>query len=209
MPKLQLTDREREVVLLAAEGLTDKEIAIKMGIAHGTVATHWVRMRERTGMVNRAQIVARAMGEIFRQAETERTRLSGLYTSLIDSLEDFAVFLMDRERRVVSWNPGVGKILGYEEEEWLGQLGDVIFTPEENAAGVPDQEQTTAEREGKAMDDRWHVRKDGSRFWASGVMTPVRVNGEIACFSKILRDLTPMKRLEERLREACGDADPA
>ncbi|RYG26206.1 PAS domain S-box protein [bacterium] len=202
MSKLDLTNREREVLLLAAEGLTDKEIAERLGITRGTISTHWTRMRERTGTINRAQVMARSMSHIVRESEAELARTASLYQSLVETLEDFAVFLLDHQRHNISWNPGVQKIIGYEEAEWTSLFGDVIFTPEDIAAKVPENEQGTAERDGRALDDRWHVRKDGSRFWASGVMVPIRDhNGETVCYSKVLRDLTRLKRLEERLTE--------
>ena len=202
MSKFDLTNREREVLLFASEGLTDKEIAERLGITRGTVSTHWTRMRERTGTVNRAQVVARAMSSIVRESEAELTRTATLYQTLVETLQDFAVFLLDGERNNVSWNPGVQNIIGYEEAEWLSLAGDVIFTAEDRAQRIPEHEQTTAEREGRALDDRWHVRKDGRRFWASGVMVPIRDhNGETVCYSKVLRDVTRLKRLEERLSE--------
>lgn len=202
MSKLEITNREREVLLLAAQGLTDKEIAERLGITRGTVSTHWTRMRDRTGTINRAQVVARAMSDMVRASEAELTRTASLYQTLVETLEDFAVFLQDLERKNTSWNPGVQKIIGYEEAEWLSLVGDDIFTPEDRAKGVPEEERTTAERDGRALDDRWHVRKDGTRFWASGVMVPIRDhNGETVCYSKVLRDVTRLKRLEERLTE--------
>jgi PAS domain S-box-containing protein len=202
MSKLELTNREREVLLLAAEGLTDKEIAERLGITRGTVSTHWTRMRERTGTINRAQVVARSMSHIVRESEAELTRTASLYQSLVETLEEFAVFLLDLDRNNISWNPGVEKIIGYGEAEWTSLSGDVIFTPEDITAREPEQEQNRAEREGRAIDERWHLRKDGARFWASGVMVPIRDrSGETICYSKVLRDLTRMKRLEERLTE--------
>lgn len=198
--------REREVLLLAAEGRSDKEIAERLGVGRGTVVTYWTRLRERTGAVNRTQAVALEMARVYREAEAERERSAGVFRAMVESLEDFAVFLLDGERTVVSWNPGVGKILGYDEADWIGLSADVIFTPEERAAGAPERELTTAQREGRALDDRWHVRQDGSRFWASGVMVQVRSEaGEVLGYSKILRDLTRLKRIEDRLLALGGD----
>ncbi len=208
MPNTDPTVREREVLLLAAEGRSDKEIAERLGIARGTVVTYWTRLRERTGAVNRTQAVALEMLRVFRETEDERIRTAGLYQAMIDSTVDFAVFLLDEDRTVLSWNPGVGTILGYEEAEWIGQTADVIFTPEELAENMPEIEQATALREGRALDDRWHVRKDGSRFWASGVMVAVRnPSGKVLCYSKILRDLTRLKRLEAQAVALGGDPD--
>lgn len=200
------TPREREVLLLAAEGLSDKAIAERLGVGRGTVVTYWTRLRERNGAVNRTQAVALEMARVYRETEAERVRTAGLYRSTVESLEDFAVFLMDENRTITTWNPGVRTIMGYEEAEWVGLSGDVIFTPEDRAAGAPDREQATALRDGRALDDRWHVRKDGGRFWASGAMVAVRdEEGRLLCLSKILRDLTRLKRLEGRIAELGGD----
>lgn len=202
MESTNLTPREKEVLLLAAEGYTDKEIAERLEVGHGTVTTHWTRMRERTGATNRAQVLALELSRIYRETEAERSRSALLYRALIDNLEDFAVFHMDMDRKVLSWNPGVGKILGYSEEEWIGCSGDVLFTHEDRERRAPEKEQETARLEGRATDDRWHERKDGSHFWASGVMVGVRdPEGNLLCFSKILRDLTSLKRLEDHLHE--------
>src|SRR5205809_354114 len=91
----------------------------------------------------------------------------------VDTVEDYAIFLVDREGRMASWNPGVGRMLGFEEAEIVGQPFARIFTPEDIALGVPGRELEKAKREGRAEDNRWHVRKDGSRFWATGVLTPL------------------------------------
>ncbi len=200
--------REREVLLLAAEGRSDKEIAERLGVRRGTVVTYWTRLRERNGAVNRTQAVALEMARIYREAEAERERTAGIFRAMVESLEDFAVFLLDGDRTIASWNPGVGKILGYDEAAWIGLSGDVIFTPEDRDAGAPDLEMATAKREGRALDDRWHLRQDGSRFWASGVMIEVRNEAhEILGYSKILRDLTNFKRLESRIVELGGRPD--
>lgn len=195
-------------MLLAAEGMTDKEIAERLVIARGTVATHWTRMRERTGAANRGQIIARAMRAIYQESEAELGKTFGVYRSLVETLEDFAVFLMDDARKVLTWNPGVGKILGFEADEWIGVSADVIFTPEDRAKDEPGKEMQQALRKGRGLDDRWHVRRDGSRFFAMGVMVPIwNDEGGLVCYSKILRDLTRLKRLEEKVRELGGDPD--
>lgn len=203
MQKLNLTKREREVLLLGAEGLTDKEIASRLGLSHTTVSTHWANMRTKLEASSRGQLIAKAMVTVYRETQAELAHTSEIYRVLVETLEDFAVFMLDGNRRLTSWNPGVEKVLGYRQEEWIGQSGDVIFTEEDRRRGAPEEEQRTAEREGKAMDDRWHLRKDGSRLWVSGVMVPLRNDaGETVCYSKILRDLTWAKRLEEKVNRS-------
>src|SRR3712207_6555625 len=95
------------------------------------------------------------------------------YRLLVDSVRDYAIFLMDPSGRVASWNPGAARLLGYREEEILGHDCARIFTPEEAEQGVPEQELKTALEQGRAADDRWHVRKDGTYFFASGITLPL------------------------------------
>ncbi len=130
--------------------------------------------------------------EALRQAE-ERYRL------LVEGAKDYAMILMDAEGRITGWNTGAERILGWTEEEALGQPGDLIFTPEDQAAGVPGQELAKAAAEGREMDLRWHVKKDGARFFADGVIESLRDEaGGLRGFGKVLRDATERKLLEER-----------
>jgi PAS domain S-box-containing protein len=107
---------------------------------------------------------------------------------LVQSATDYAIFSTDRHGTVTSWNIGAERLLGYCEAEILGHTADVIFTPEQRAAGTPGLERAQAAAHGRAEDDRWQVRKDGSRFFASGLLMPL-ANPE-AGFVKILRDRT-------------------
>jgi PAS domain S-box-containing protein len=126
-----------------------------------------------------------------------------LFRLVAENMRDFAVFVTDLDGRVLSWNPGVGRLLGYAENEWVGRPASVIFTPEDREHRVPEWEMETALREGRADDRRWHVRKDGSRFWADGVLMLLRdVVGGPQGFAKILRDNTEAKLTEEKLRES-------
>jgi PAS domain S-box-containing protein len=122
---------------------------------------------------------------------------------LVDSVQDFAMIFTDTERRVVRWSKGAEHVLGWSEDEARHKSEiDLIFTPEDKAAGAPQQEQDAALRQGRAEDERWHLKKDGSRFWGSGVMVPLYepATGQLRGFGKIFRDLTERRRYEERLR---------
>ncbi|QEL20426.1 PAS domain-containing sensor histidine kinase [Limnoglobus roseus] len=114
------------------------------------------------------------------------------------TVTDFAIVTMTPDRTVTTWSPGAEAILGHTAAEAVGRSADVIFTPEDRAAGVPEQEVSAAERDGRAADERWHVRNDGRRFYASGVLTRMP-GGHLV---KILRDLTARKRAEDALRDA-------
>jgi PAS domain S-box-containing protein len=120
---------------------------------------------------------------------------------VLDSATDYAIFAMDLERRVTSWNEGARRILGWAAEEMHGQPADRIFTPEDLAANAPATEAAIALKDGRAPDERWHVRKSGDRFWASGELTPLKAaSGNPVGFLKILRDGTEQRRSEEALR---------
>jgi PAS domain S-box-containing protein len=124
-----------------------------------------------------------------------------------DEVKDYAIFMLDLEGRITTWNAGVERILGYQEAEFIGQQGAVIFTPEDKAAGVPQQELDIAMAEGRAEDERWHCRKDGSHFWASGIVTALHdASGELKGFVKVMRDCTDRKRAETSLHSAVEES---
>lgn len=126
-----------------------------------------------------------------------------LYRLVVDNAEDYAIFVMDAARRVVIWNRGAELLLGYSAEEMIGRSGDLIFTPEDIAAGAPALEVQKALAEGKASDNRPHVRKDGSRFWASGVVTRLDDGlGGVRGLAKILRDQTSLLLAREERDQA-------
>jgi two-component system, cell cycle sensor histidine kinase and response regulator CckA len=125
------------------------------------------------------------------------------FRTLVEQIRDYAVFMVDPEGRATTWNEGVRRLLGYEEHEFLGQPGQALFTPEDRARGEPERELRTAAEEGHASDDRWLIRKDGTRFWATGITA--RLNdrtGNLLGFSKVFRDLTQEKQAQDLLRES-------
>jgi len=118
---------------------------------------------------------------------------------LVEQIRDFAIFLVTPDGRPASWNSGVRKVLGYDAGEFLEQPLERLFTPEDIATGVPRWELETARTRGRASDDRWMVRKDGVRFWASGVTTSLWDGGRLLGFGKVLRDLSEQKALQQRV----------
>lgn len=125
------------------------------------------------------------------------------YRLLVESAQEYAIFMLDPDGRIISWNTGAERIFGYPEEEALGMDGRVIFTADDRAAGVPEAEMATALRDGQATDDRWHLRRDGSRFWANGVMEVLRhPDGDLRGFAKVLRDNTAPKAAADALAES-------
>jgi two-component system CheB/CheR fusion protein len=141
-------------------------------------------------------ITRRVKSDINLRESEERQRL------LIESATDFAIFTLSPDGIVDTWNTGAERVFGFTEAEILGQPGDILFTPEDRANGVPHQEMRTAAAKGRADDERYHIRKDGSRFYASGVMTPLLNAGGQYGYAKIARDLTERKKVEEALKTA-------
>jgi two-component system CheB/CheR fusion protein len=114
---------------------------------------------------------------------------------LIESAKDYAIFTIDRERRVESWNSGAQTMFGYTEGEIVGQSADILFTPEDRARGDAEREMQIARDEGRAENERWHSRKDGTTFYGSGSVMPLRDDhGNLRGFLKIMRELTDAKR---------------
>jgi PAS domain S-box-containing protein len=117
-----------------------------------------------------------------------------------DNVTDYAFILMDPEGRIQHWNSGARRIFGYAGHEVIGRNGALIFTAEQREQGEPLDEIQTAVRNGCAEDERWHIRKDGSKFWASGVMQPMRdINQQLRGFAKIVRDITERKMAQEEI----------
>jgi PAS domain S-box-containing protein len=125
------------------------------------------------------------------------------YRLLTENVKDFAIFLLDTAGKVATWNSGAQRILGYEEAEILGQPYSLIFIPQDIIKGQPAYELEIARDTGRSEDERWHVRKDGSQFWASGVVTPLwDEHGKLRGYAKVMRDITARKRAETELAEA-------
>ncbi len=139
--------------------------------------------------------------QLLRENE-ERFRL---YAS---NVRDYALMQLDPDGRIVSWNTGAERVLGYSESEILGQFSAVLFTPEDVAKGEPEKEIERARSTGRSMDDRWHLRKDGTRFWASGILTSMAdEKGRLRGFAKVMRDDTERRRADEQLRSSLNEKE--
>ena len=122
---------------------------------------------------------------------------------ILDSAKDYSIFTLDTGGHFTSWNAGAERLLGYAEAQIVGEHGRIIFTPEDSAARKPETEMHLALTEGKGENERWHVRKDGSRFWGSGLVMPLRdPAGEVQGFLKIMQDKTERRQIEEALRQS-------
>lgn len=121
---------------------------------------------------------------------------------LMECVTDYAIFFLAPHGQVAAWNTGAERTFGYSEAEIVGKHFSHFFTPEDVQEGLPGKELQVATAAGRANDDRWLVRKDGSRLWCNGVTTALRDEGnKLRGFAKVLRDRTEHKRLEEALRQ--------
>ncbi len=120
---------------------------------------------------------------------------------LVQSVVDYAIYLLDPNGRISNWNAGAQRIKGYRAEEVIGRHLSMFFTPEDRAAGVPERALRTAREQGRFESEGWRLRKDGTRFWALAVIDAVRdERGELIGFAKITRDMTERKEAQEALR---------
>ena len=122
---------------------------------------------------------------------------------LVQSVTDYAIFMLDPDGHVANWNPGAERIKGYTRAEIVGKHFSCFYTEEARLAGIPEQALATARREGRFEQESWRVRKDGTRFWANVVIDAIHdERGELIGFAKVTRDLTERRMVEEKLRQS-------
>jgi PAS domain S-box-containing protein len=173
-------------------------------------------LRDSSGKLQGFATLTRDTTETRRQEEALR-QSEERFRSIVEGVSDYAIVTLDPDGNVTSWNAGARQLNGYEPDEIIGSSFSRFFTPEAVQRGWPQHELEVAREQGRFEDEGWRVRKDGSHFWASVVITPLKnAAGDLVGYSKITRDLTERHRREEaltqseeRLRkhsEAMGDA---
>jgi PAS domain S-box-containing protein len=139
--------------------------------------------------------------DIFNSMAIEKGWSKELLYQLVESVKDYAIFASDLDGTIVSWNTGAENVFGYKASQAIGQNCRMLFTKEDQAKNEPEKEKETARKEGRAADERWHLRKDGSHFFASGLQTPLYdENGKHTGYAKIARDLTERIQLQDDLQ---------
>ena len=137
-----------------------------------------------------------AQGSSLRESE-DRFRL------LVQSVVDYGIFILDPAGYISSWNAGAERMMGYREDEIIGQHFSIFYGPDEVASGKCEAELVIAEREGRFEEEGWRVRKDGTLFWANVVITAIRNSaGALIGFGKVTRDLTERQRAQQELKSS-------
>jgi PAS domain S-box-containing protein len=171
-----------EAVRRAADDGEPARITYERHLAEGQAALALERVRAERAEHDLANLTAR-----FNDLAASEAR----YRLAVESAKDYAIFTIDLAGRITGWNSGAENLLGWRDEEIVGQLANVVFTPDDNTRAIAEKEMRLAVSEGRADDNRWHLRKDGVRFWANGLMMPMRDDeGGLIGFLKILRDRT-------------------
>ena len=139
--------------------------------------------------------------------ETDALRESeARFRLLVESVRDYAIFVLDPQGRVATWNAGAERIKGYDASEIIGRHFSVFYPKERIAEGFPQYELEVATRVGRYEDEGWRIRKDGSRFWANVIITALRNSaGELVGFAKVTRDLTERRAAEEQARHLAAE----
>ena len=123
------------------------------------------------------------------------------FALLVNSVTDYAIYMLDKDGTIRTWNPGGQRIKGYEAPEVVGTNFSRFYLPDEVAEGIPARNLRTAAEEGRYVAEGWRLRKDGSRFHASVVIDPILVEGELVGFAKVTRDITERFEANERLMQ--------
>ena len=184
--------------LLGDTDVYDHELRMR----HARGDYRWLRCRdvvfERAEDGTVTQIIGNAQDiTAHKQAELALRQSESRFRLMVESAKDYIIFTLDLNGLVTSWNSGAERLLGYSETEIIGCDNRLIFTPEDDAQGRPEREMQLAMRQGRAENERWHVRKDGSRFWGSGLVMPLQDEaGTTQGFVKIMQDKTAQRQNE-------------
>ncbi|BAZ68635.1 multi-sensor hybrid histidine kinase [Fischerella sp. NIES-4106] len=176
-----------------------------------SILNQMLRSAQRQANINERE--AQHNYDRLRQSQEKLHQSEERYRLFVEGVREYAIFILDANGLIVSWNIGAERILGYREAEIIGQHFQLIFTPDAIERGLPEQILTKAATKGFTKNNRWHIRKDGTHFWAHCAIAPLRdENGNLRGFSKIMQDITERKRSEEErnqllLREQAARAE--
>ena len=135
-----------------------------------------------------------------KESELARQESERRFQSLVDSIDEYAIFMLDPNGHVVSWNAGAERIKGYESDDILGEHFSTFYPQSDREEGAPEQTLEQVREHGTVEDEGWRVRSDGSRFWANVTITAVRDDGELTGYAKVTRDMTDQREREQQLQ---------
>jgi PAS domain S-box-containing protein len=190
-------------------GKLEREVAERRNAEEALHRAH-DELEERVGLRTRELSEAnqnlRREIEVRSRAEAALRETELRYEALVASILDYGILMLEPDGSVASWNQGAARIKGYRAEEIIGRHFSIFYTPEDRAAGRPQQMLERAISEGSYRDEGWRVRKDGSRFWADVLVTALRSpEGVLQGFTKVTRDSTERRRAQEALQKANAD----
>lgn len=194
---------ERELAIATREGrVEDEGWRVRKDGRRFWASTIITALHNRDGSMRGFAKVTRDLSE--RRESDERLRQSEeMFRLLVGSVRDYAIFMLDPNGYVTTWNAGAQRIKGYEASEIIGRHFSAFYPEEEVRNGKPERELEIARKDGSVEDEGWRVRKDGSRFWANVVITAVfDATGELRGFAKVTRDITDRKEREDAQRAA-------
>lgn len=170
--------------------------------------------KERTLTANRADsgLHKSPSGAAAGNKTNTHSKLSGLpqkwsdekrWQVLMENIKDFGIFMLDKSGNIATWNLGAERLLGHRSDDIIGRSYSAIFTPEDIRLDQPEFELREAREKGRCEDERWHIRRDGTRFWASGILSPLWAeDGSLRGYAKIVRDITDRKMAELNIADA-------
>jgi PAS domain S-box-containing protein len=199
-----------------ANGQPEKELSKTM--AEGHVEMEGMRVRKNGEKFSASEIVTTVynihgkltgFSKITRDNATHKQAYKSpkqsveQFRTVVNSILEYAIIIYDVDNYITDWNPGAQIIFGFTPEEAIGQFADIIYTDEDKLEGISEKELLTARKEGRAADERYHIRKDKSTLYVSGIMSPLyNSSGKLVGYVKVARDLTERKNMEQALKEA-------
>ena len=190
--------RMEELIIEAVDAVTVQEVEVQDN------QNRWYSMRIRPYRTSENKLDGVVVTWVdVTELKTSLERSEERFRLLVDTVQDYAIIMLDPEGRVTSWNAGAKRINGYDASEIVGQHFSRFFTEEEIRDGKPQRELETAARDGRVEDEGWRVRKDGSTFWANAIVRALREPGErLLGFVKVVRDITDRMLAQRKLQES-------
>ncbi|WP_171036636.1 sensor histidine kinase [Dyadobacter sediminis] len=194
---------ERELVKAMAEGHAETEGTRVRKSGERFLASEVVTaVYNISGKLTGFNKIARSIAERRQVHESPKQSIEQ-FRSVVKSISEYAIIIYDTGNYITDWNPGAQIMFGFTPEEAIGQYAGIIYTAEDKKAGIPEKEIFAARQEGRAVDERYHVRKDQSKLYVSGIMSPLyNKDGKLVGYVKVARDLTERKKMEQALRDA-------